>query len=166
MKNVFFLLLLIPHLLFSQNSHKSKSNIPPKNIYKTSVHKKTSSKGNFGKTASTSVKPTKTDGSKTIKNSTVSLGEVVNFRFEPGNIKWSTTSETNCSHFLLMFSRDNKNWNILGQVYAAGNSSAMNNYKYPTDLKEVYFKIYRVNFDGTTKEYKPFFGTCKKAAKP
>jgi hypothetical protein len=65
-----------------------------------------------------------------------------------------------------MFSRDNKSWNILGQIYGAGNSSAMNNYKYPTDLHEVYFKMYQMDFNGDSKEYGPILGSCKKPKSP
>jgi hypothetical protein len=98
------------------------------------------------------------------KNATPSA-ELLNFCFECGYVVWSTASETNCSHFLIMYSRDNKGWNILGQIYGAGNSSALNNYKYPTDLFEVYFKIYQMDFNGNSKEYGPIFGSCKKQKK-
>lgn len=99
--------------------------------------------------------------SKNDRNDAMSA-ELVNFRFECGKIKWSTTKETNCSHFLVMFSRDNKSWNILGQVYGAGNSTQKNNYSYPTDLKDVYFKLYQIDFDGDMLEFEPVYGSCKK----
>jgi hypothetical protein len=95
-------------------------------------------------------------------NSEVLSAELLNLQFECGCIKWSTVKETNCSHFLVMFSRDNKGWNIIGQVYGAGNSSVMNHYKYPTDLSNVYFKIYQMDFNGDSREYQSIYGSCKK----
>lgn len=87
---------------------------------------------------------------------------LLNFSFECGKLKWSTASETNCSHFLLMFSYDGTIWNILGQVYGSGFSSVANHYKYPTSLKNVYFKIFQVFYDGNVTEHEPIFGACSK----
>ncbi len=143
MKKALFLLLLLPSVLFSQNISITFS--PAEN-------------------PELACNDYITHPAKESKNISFSA-DLLNFRYECGNIRWSTASETNCSHFLIMFSRDGKSWNILGQIYGAGNSSTMNNYKYPTDQKEVYFKIYQLDFNGESKEFGPIFGSCKKSTK-
>jgi hypothetical protein len=144
MKKALLLILLMPSVLFSQNNSIIVSGIENSEI---------------------AINDHGTSPVLESKNNAFSA-ELLNFCFECGNIKWSTAKETNCSHFLIMFSRDCKTWNILGQIYGAGNSSAINNYKYPTDLHEVYFKIYQIDFNGSAKEYDPIFGSCKKQKKP
>ena len=162
MKKVFFLLLLLPGGLFSQNN---SAILFSDNISDLQGIEQTLAMNSYSQKAESFVDDLNNNPSFDVKSPPPSA-EVLNFCFDCGFIKWSTASETNNSHFLLMFSRDGKSWNILGQIYGAGNSSAMNNYKYPTDLKDVYFKLYQIDFDGNSKEYGPVFGSCKKTKTP
>ena len=168
MKKPFVLLLFLPSVLFSQNSNLIMAGIetPGYILSNASLSKSIVSESPDKNIAE----------NKTIVNESVStpIGEtnngvlsavILDFRYECGYVRWSTASEVNCSHFLVMFSRDNKGWNIMGQVYGAGNSSVMNNYKYPTDLSNVYFKIYQMDFNGDAREYQPIYGSCKKQKK-
>jgi hypothetical protein len=158
MRKIIFLLVLLPHLLYSHNHTVSSKGIIKKYSYTPDFNNalaltsNTIAKGKF-------ISPRVPENKSTNTNYSA---ELFNFRFECGNLRWSTASETNCSHFLILFSRDDKNWNILGQVYGAGNSTHMNNYRYPTDLKDVYFKLYQVDFDGNIRGLEPIFGSCKK----
>jgi hypothetical protein len=158
MKKTFFLLLLLPGVLFSQNY---SAILFSDNVSNLQLINQELALNTYSQKAEGFINDDLID-----VNSPPPSAEVLNFSFECGFIKWSTASETNNSHFLLMFSRDGKSWNILGQIYGAGNSNAMNNYKYPTDLKDVYFKLYQMDFDGKSKEYGPVFGSCKKTKTP
>jgi hypothetical protein len=162
MRNAIFLLLLLPCALFSQNNSTTFSG-DDIDTYSTNSQLAIAMIVN---TAVTDMSVEKLNSFVLEKKDNPPYAELLNFCFDCGNIKWSTASETNCSHFLIMYSRDGKSWNILGQIYGAGNSSAMNNYKYPTDFHEVYFKIYQIDFNGNSREYGPIFGSCKKQKKP
>jgi hypothetical protein len=168
MKKALFLLLFLPSLLFSQNTTLIMAGVETPGYFLTDA---LVSKNLFIKSPDKIIAETKTLVNESVStpigetNSDVLSAEVMNFCYECGCIKWSTASEVNCSHFLVMFSRDNKGWNILGQVYGAGNSSVMNHYKYPTDLNNVYFKIYQMDFNGEAREYQSIFGSCKKQKK-
>lgn len=163
MKKALLLLFLLPHILFSQNKiitnddgiiYSSSS----KNHDVLAMLVNPDQDGFIDGFVENFITPA------TIEIKTASkamVAECFSFRFECGNIKWSTARETNCSHFLIMFSRDNKNWNILGQIYGAGNSSVRNNYSYPTDLKDVFFKVYQIDFNGNMRDFEPVFGSCK-----
>jgi hypothetical protein len=164
-RKAILLLLLLPCALFSQNNSVLYSGIES---YRFSNNDNALS----GQETVYSEVSILSDNEKNIPTTaaevknTPPIADLLNFCFECGFVKWSTAKEVNCSHFLVMFSRDEKNWNILGQIYGAGNSGAMNNYKYPTDQKEVYFMIYQIDFDGNSKEYGPVFGSCKKQKNP
>lgn len=160
MKKTLLLLFLLPQLLFSQNKiitnddgiiYYSSSKI--KDVLAMVVNPDQDGfVENFYTLTATEIKTT----------DNALMAEFFDFRFECGHISWSTARETNCSHFLIMYSRDNKNWNILGQIYGAGNSNVKNNYSYPTEMKDVYFKVYQIDFNGNMRDFEPIFGTCKK----
>jgi hypothetical protein len=168
MKKTIFLLLLLPSVLFAQNNfmiiagfetpgYFLSDALLSKSLHIVSPDKKMAeNKTLFNKAVTNPIVET---------NYNVLSAELLNFCYECGCLKWSTATEINCSHFLVMFSRDNKGWNIMGQVYGAGNSSVMNHYKYPTDLSNVYFKIYQMDFNGDAREYKAIYGSCKKHKK-
>ena len=160
MKNTLLLLLLLPHLLFSQNDIYTNDDgiiySPCSNINEALAMVVNPEQDgfveNFYAFAATEIKTT----------DKATVAEFFNFRYECGHLCWSTARENNCSHFLIMFSRANKNWNILGQIYGAGNSSVRNNYSYPTEMRDVFFKVYQIDFNGNMRDFEPIFGTCKK----
>jgi hypothetical protein len=168
MKKTIFLLLLLPSALFSQNNSIIIADIGTRGYY---VSDALLTKSLLSKSPDKRIAENKTVINKSVSTPVgetkrnVLSAELLNLHYECGCIKWSTIKETNCSHFLLMFSRDNKGWNILGQVYGAGNSSVMNHYKYPTNLSNVYFKIYQMDFNGDAREYQSIYGSCKKQKK-
>jgi hypothetical protein len=168
MKKAIFLLLLLPSALFSQNNSLIIAGMETPGYFMSDA---LLSKYILSKSPDKSITENRIVIYEYVStpivetNNEVLSAELLNLHYECGCIKWSTISETNCSHFLVMFSRDNKGWNIMGQVYGAGNSSVMNNYKYPTDLSNVYFKIYQMDFNGTAKEYQSIYGSCKKQKK-
>jgi hypothetical protein len=71
-----------------------------------------------------------------------------------GNILlWKTASETNSSHFNLQRSIDGVNFEIVGRVPAAGNSSTILSYSYidgkpSSNYETVYYRIQEVDLDG------------------
>lgn len=70
------------------------------------------------------------------------------------NLYWKTTGETNSSRFDIKRSTDNVNFDIVGTVNAAGNSSVEKRYFY-IDLSPAagtyYYKVEQVNTDSSTK---------------
>ena len=168
MKKAIILLLLLPSALFSQNKLVTISGVETAGYFsndlssKNSPSAKTSVESNVK--TKTAINKAKTSPAKE-SNSNPLSADLIKIHYECGCIKWSTASETNCSHFLVMFSRDCKGWNILGQVYGAGNSSTTRNYNYPTDQSDVFFKIYQIDFNGEAREYQAIFGSCKKQKK-
>lgn len=64
-------------------------------------------------------------------------------------LKWETATEINSSNFVIEKSADAKNWNAIGTVNAAGNSSNNQQYSY-TDEEQVssYYKLKQVDLDG------------------
>jgi len=170
MKKAIFFLLLLPFTLFSQSSsivynYNTTSSIANRHSVSENSREALTENVNLSGNDASEKNFYSTSVPEPESNSTLPNVNLLNFHFECGFVEWSTASETNCSHFLIMYSRDKKNWNIIGQIYGAGNSSALNNYKYPTDLTDVYFKIYQVDFDGNAREYEAVFGSCKKQKK-
>lgn len=66
-------------------------------------------------------------------------------------IQWATSEEVGASHYEVERSEDGINWKKLASVFAAGNSTVVNNYAY-TDRTPVnrmaYFRIRQVDVDG------------------
>ena len=66
-------------------------------------------------------------------------------------LTWTTTSETNSSHFIVQKSSDGISFNSIGKVNAAGNSSALNNYSFvdPSISAGItYYRLVQYDFDG------------------
>lgn len=66
-------------------------------------------------------------------------------------INWSTTSETNASHFEVEKSQDAKKFSLLGKVDAVGTSDQRNNYQlfdYSPDEQINYYRIRQVDSNG------------------
>lgn len=79
-------------------------------------------------------------------------------------LNWVTASEKNNDYFLIEKSIDGYKWEIVTKMKGAGNSSVLKEYNYSeantrTDL--VYYKLSQIDFDGTKKEFKPIFISCK-----
>jgi hypothetical protein len=69
-----------------------------------------------------------------------------------GHISWSTASEQNSSHFILMRSIDGEDWEPVGQVDASGYSYQVMNYSFVDEnpLRGVsYYKLWQVDNDGS-----------------
>lgn len=66
-------------------------------------------------------------------------------------LKWSTASETNNDFFTIEQSSDGENWNIIGTVNGAGNSTSQLNYTLTdrTHIEEVsYYRLKQTDFNG------------------
>lgn len=69
---------------------------------------------------------------------------------------WKTASETNNNYFSIEYSVDAINWNELGRIPGAGNSSTYNSYEYKTTQfthTVNYYRIKQVDFNGAYKTY-------------
>jgi hypothetical protein len=66
-------------------------------------------------------------------------------------VKWSTTSEVNSDYFDVQKSTDGINWNSIGRVEAAGNSSKLTDYTF-NDINAIngwqYYRLVQVDFNG------------------
>ena len=67
-------------------------------------------------------------------------------------VKWSTASEQNNSHFILERSTDSRNFDFITNIEAAGNSSVQNDYKYTDhnagDAPVIYYRLKEADKDG------------------
>ncbi|AZQ63488.1 T9SS type A sorting domain-containing protein [Flammeovirga pectinis] len=72
-------------------------------------------------------------------------------------LEWGTASEQNASHFEVQRSVDNKNWETLGQVEAAGNSNVLIYYNFidESPLPQAYYRLHQVDFDGVAEIFGP-----------
>lgn len=69
-------------------------------------------------------------------------------------LEWTTLSENNSSHFLIMSSKDGQNWKEIGSVNAAGNSVETIDYSfedYNVTYGNTYYKL--VQFDIDNREF-------------
>ncbi|MBB6462974.1 T9SS type A sorting domain-containing protein [Flammeovirga kamogawensis] len=72
-------------------------------------------------------------------------------------LEWGTASEQNASHFEVQRSVDNKNWETLDRVEAAGNSNVLIYYDFIDEfpLPQAYYRLHQVDFDGITEIFGP-----------
>lgn len=73
-------------------------------------------------------------------------------------LTWTTATEINSDHFELLRSRDAENWEYLGKLDAAGNSTNETEYKYIDNSPlagDSYYKLIQYDLDGNFKEYGP-----------
>jgi hypothetical protein len=78
-------------------------------------------------------------------------------------LKWQTASEYNTTKFIIEKSEDGNTWLNIGEVAAAGNSSAILNYDF-NDLSRssflTYYRLKQVDFDGAFKLFGPIANNC------
>lgn len=79
------------------------------------------------------------------------------------NIRWSTSSESNSSHFVVEKSRDMAQWSTVSQVLAAGNSTHHIDYG---ELDEnpwsgiVYYRLRQFDFNGDAEVFNAISASC------
>ncbi len=88
--------------------------------------------------------------------------ELIQFLGSPigmdNHITWTTGSEHNNSYFILEHSQDGTNWNLLGNISGAGNSTEILGYRFihnAVDLVVNYYRLFQVDYDGTLVGYAP-----------
>ena len=81
--------------------------------------------------------------------------ELVDFKAETitniTNLKWTTTSERNISHFSIEKSLNGYNFEEIGKVNSIGNSTSQINYSFTENTKlyrAAYYRLKQVDFDG------------------
>lgn len=79
-------------------------------------------------------------------------------------IKWITASESNSDKFVVKRSRDGKNWEIIGELNAAGNSNQELHYAI-TDAFPIpgtsYYLLEQHDLNGEVKSYNPISSDCQ-----
>ena len=78
-------------------------------------------------------------------------------------LRWQTASEHSSAYFEIERSADGQNWNQIGQVEAAGNSTSLLNYSIIDSEIErtvMYYRLHQVDFDGVNKLYNPISVLC------
>src|SRR5690554_5157299 len=79
------------------------------------------------------------------------------------NIRWSTSSESSSSHFVVEKSRDMAQWSTVAQVLAAGNSTHHIDY---SELDEnpwsgiVYYRLRQFDFNGDAEVFNAISASC------
>lgn len=79
-------------------------------------------------------------------------------------VQWTTSSESNTSHFNVERSTDGTNWEVLGTTTAAGNS--MNSLTYEMSDSDVraydviYYRLKQVDLNGQSKAFGPVSAQC------
>lgn len=69
-------------------------------------------------------------------------------------LKWSTAGETNNSYFTVERSAEGRNWQVVGTVKGAGNSSVMHSYSLTDKLSlpgTAFYRLKQTDFDGNNK---------------
>ncbi|QHL86705.1 DUF11 domain-containing protein [Nibribacter ruber] len=72
-------------------------------------------------------------------------------------LAWATASEKNSAFFQVQRSTDGKNFNTIGQVKAAGNTSLLVNYQFldtQAPAGTLYYRLHQVDADGTFEDSK------------
>lgn len=68
-------------------------------------------------------------------------------------LEWTTASEINTSHFEIQMSKNNTEWQVIGNVNAQGNSSVLREYDFeyhPEEITSVYYyRLKIIDFDGS-----------------
>ncbi len=77
-------------------------------------------------------------------------------------LHWVTASEYNASHFVVQSSKDATVWTTLGEVKAAGTTSATTQYRYAAPNQGVftYYRLVQVDFDGAYEIFGPIYSNC------
>jgi autotransporter-associated beta strand protein len=80
-------------------------------------------------------------------------------------LNWQTASEHNSSHFVVERSLDGMEWEKLGEVASAGNSTSTLNYSF-IDVSLLartlsYYRLIQVDFDGESETYGPLSSNCE-----
>lgn len=90
--------------------------------------------------------------------------ELLDFYADPKNdytdVKWSTASEYNSSHFELEKSIDGFDWNTIDVIQSAGFSSFRQDYRH-VDLEIIsgisYYRLKEIDFDGTVEIFETIY---------
>ena len=72
-------------------------------------------------------------------------------------LKWSTATETNNLYYSIQRSRDGINWQVIGTIDDAGNSSVLQNYSFTdkeADNVASYYRLKQTDIDGKFKYFK------------
>jgi|CXWL01.1.fsa_nt_gi hypothetical protein len=69
------------------------------------------------------------------------------------DLKWSTATETNLSHFIIERSTDGTNYGDAGMVFAYGNTTAKSEYTFADNISNiqsgvVYYRLHSIDVDG------------------
>lgn len=86
-----------------------------------------------------------------LPTSTVDLNVVYNQYLNNSEISWHTLSEQNNSHFTLSYSKDGYQFEEIGTIEGAGNSSEIKNYRYIHNYPQPginYYKLQSTDYDG------------------
>jgi hypothetical protein len=70
------------------------------------------------------------------------------------DLKWSTETETNLSHFIVEKSTDGKNFSDAALVFAYGNTTSESDYAFADNISKIksgfiYYRLVTINADGT-----------------
>lgn len=77
-------------------------------------------------------------------------------------ISWSTSSESNSSHFEIEKSLNGQSWKKIGVVAAAGTSTSNKNYEWvDLDGGQAYYRLQQVDKNGVSKQTNVLRATCE-----
>jgi hypothetical protein len=77
-------------------------------------------------------------------------------------VRWTTATEYNASHYELESSRDGSHWTNIARIEAAGTTNQTTNYSF-TDRSFGtlnYYRLVQVDFDGTSEVFGPISANC------
>jgi len=79
------------------------------------------------------------------------------------NIRWTTASEYNASHYKLQSSRDGIGWLDVAEIQAAGTTNQTTNYFFQDSKFSgvSYYRLVQTDFDGTTEVFGPISVNCE-----
>lgn len=79
------------------------------------------------------------------------------------DVKWSTSSEFEASHYVLQTSRDGISWTSVEQIPAAGNTNQIQHYALSTERTSgfQYFRLNQVDLNGESTFFGPISAFCE-----
>ena len=82
------------------------------------------------------------------------------------SINWTTASETNNSHFLIERSEDGINWNVIGSVSGAGNSTTLIHYSFTDHFSQnaQLYRLLQIDFNGKITYFNPITTNCNNSS--
>jgi hypothetical protein len=87
--------------------------------------------------------------------------DLLSFTADCGTIIWKTASESNCDYYQILYSNDGRDYRVIGTIAGSGNSNIQKQYSFDSGIREGFFKLRQVDYNGNFQDYGPVAGACR-----